>query len=98
MTARRGGIVAVAHELRSAAKGFNMGTLTTLTGNSDCALWKRTSTDTLIRLRAALNPDSADEVADAQYVASKELNRSWLPRNGQRVYGELQSAFFVWDP
>ena len=50
-----------------------MGTVAPLIGSFDSAPWKQSFADTLIRLCPALNPDVADEVADAEYRASKEL-------------------------
>lgn len=50
-----------------------MGTVTTLIAEPDGSPWRQSFTDTLIRLCPALNPDVADEVADAEYKVNKEL-------------------------
>lgn len=50
-----------------------MGTVTTLIAEPDGSPWRQSFTDTLIRLCPALNPDVADEVADAEYRVNKEL-------------------------
>jgi len=51
---------------------------------------KQLFAETLINLCAALNPDVADEVADAEYRTTKELALTSLPFDGRSVKGKYQ--------
>lgn len=65
-----------------------MGTVSTLNGRVDSAAWKQSFTDALIGLCPDLNPDSADEVADAEYGAHKVLGpKSAAALWAARVWG-----------
>ena len=65
-----------------------MATVTTLVGDFEGPPWKQLFAETLINLCAALNPDVADEVADAEYRINKDLGPRlaairWAEREGQ---------------